>query len=391
MKKRKVCVVTGARSEYGLLRWVMDGVRRASDLELQVVVTGSHLSPAHGLTVNEIVQDGFEISRRVEVQLSSDTGVGMAKSMGLGLIGFADAFADLRPDVVVVLGDRYELLAVASAALACKIPLAHLHGGELTEGAIDEAIRHAVTKLSLLHFVAAAEYGERVMAMGEEPERVFVVGGLGVDNILRLPVLTRAELEASMDFRFGARNLLVTFHPETLSPRSPEQQVAGLLEALRSFPDIHLVFTLPNADAGGHVIRAQIERFVSERSNACVHASLGQKRYLSCLRVVDGVVGNSSSALLEAPTLKKGAINIGERQAGRLRAESVLDCANNPEAIRLAISQLYTPQFEAKVAGAVNPYGDGGASERVVEVLRSWDFDRGIRKRFFTSRHPSAR
>ncbi len=384
MKKRRVCVVTGARSEYGLLRWVMDEARRASDLELQVIVTGSHLSPSHGLTVDEIVQDGFEISRRVEMQLSSDTGAGMAKSMGLGLVGFADAFSDLQPDVVVVLGDRYEILAVASAALACRIPLAHIHGGELTEGAIDEAIRHAVTKLSLIHFVAAREYGDRIIRMGESPDRVFVVGGLGVDNILRLPVLDRLELEASMGFRFGSRNLLVTFHPETLSPLSALEQIAGLLEALRSFPDIHLIFTLPNADAGGHVIRNQIEEFIRERPNSCVYASLGQKRYLSCLRQVDGVVGNSSSALLEAPTLHRGAINIGDRQMGRLCAESVINCANSADDIRQAIEYLYTNEFQSLVAKASNPYGAGGASARIVEVLRHWDFSRGTRKRFYT-------
>lgn len=384
MKKRRVCVVTGARSEYGLLRWVMEETRRASDLELQIIVTGSHLSPSHGLTVDEIIRDGFDISRKVETQMSSDTGPGMAKSMGLGLIGFADALAELQPDVVVVLGDRYEILAVASAALACRIPVAHIHGGELTEGAIDESIRHAVTKLSLLHFVAAKEYGDRIVMMGENPDRVFVVGGLGVDNIVRMPVLDRAELEASMGFRFGERNLLITFHPETLSALSPEAQISGLLEALRVFPDIHLVFTLPNADAGGHAIRTQIEGFVRERPNACVHASLGQKRYLSCLRQVDGVVGNSSSALLEAPSLRIGAVNIGDRQKGRLRADSVIDCANSCEAIRLAIKRLYAEEFQALVAKASNPYGEGGASKRIVEVLRRWDFNFGIRKCFFT-------
>lgn len=386
---RRVCVVTGTRAEYGLLRWVIDGIAKSPVLDLQLVATGMHLSPEFGLTYREIEGDGYVIDAKVEMLLSSDTATGVAKAMGLGLIGFADVFERLRPDVVVLLGDRFEILAAASAALVARIPVAHLHGGETTEGAFDEAIRHALTKMSHLHFVAAEPYRQRVIQLGEHPDCVYLVGGLGVDAIHRVPLLDRAALEASLDFRFGERNLLVTFHPVTLESQSVEQQMDELLAALDMLHDTRLIITLPNADNGGRAIIRRIEAFVASHPHARAYTSLGQQRYLSCLRQVDAVVGNSSSGLAEAPSMGTGTINIGDRQRGRLRAASVIDCKPNRHDILRAIEISYSEAFRAKLASVVNPYGDGGASQRIVQVLETVKLSDLVKKAFHDL--PSAR
>jgi GDP/UDP-N,N'-diacetylbacillosamine 2-epimerase (hydrolysing) len=379
---RTICVVTGTRAEYGLLRWVMEGVRDRDGLALQLVVTGAHLAPEFGSTFHEIERDGFRIDAKVELLLSSDSGTGIAKAMGLGLIGFADVLRDLQPDIMLVLGDRFEILAAVAAALSLQIPVAHIHGGEVTSGAIDDAMRHAITKMSHLHFVAAEPYRRRVVQLGETPARVHLVGGLGVDNVSRLPLLDRAALEVSLGVSLAARNLLVTFHPVTAGEQSSDAQMSALLEALAPLAETRLLFTMPNADAGGRALAAQVRHFVDTHDNACLFTSLGQVRYLSCLRVVDGVVGNSSSGLLEAPSLSTPAINIGDRQQGRLKAASVIDCAATREAISAAIDVLYSPAFRATLPGVLNPYGDGGASERVVDVLASADLT-GITRKMF--------
>jgi GDP/UDP-N,N'-diacetylbacillosamine 2-epimerase (hydrolysing) len=380
--KRRICVVTGTRAEYGLLRWAMDGIARSERLELQLVVTGMHLSPEFGLTWRDIEADGFRIDQRVEMLLSSDTPVGLAKSTGLGLSGFADAFARLAPDLLLVLGDRFEILAAATAAMFARIPIAHAHGGEATEGLIDESIRHAITKMSHLHFVATEEYRRRVIQLGERPERVFTVGGFGIDNMLRLPLLDRAALAAATGIRFRRRNLLVTFHPVTLDASSAGAQMAELLAALGALEDTTLIFTLPNADTDGRVIIGMINDFVARRDNAHAFVSLGQLRYLSCLREVDGVVGNSSSGLTEMPTFRKGTVNIGDRQRGRLCAASVIDCAPDRAAIGQAIERLYSPAFQATLPAVVNPYGMGGASDALLRVLEDVDLAGILKKRF---------
>lgn len=380
---RKICIVTGTRAEYGLLRGVIAGLRQAENVQLQLVVTGAHLSPEFGLTYREIEADGVHIDAKVEMLVSADTATGVAKSMGLGLIGMADAFDRLRPDIIVLLGDRFEVLAAATAALVAGIPLAHLHGGETTEGAFDEAIRHAVTKMSHLHFVAAGEYRRRVIQLGEQPERVFLVGGLGVDAIQRLHLLDQVALEQLLDFKLGAKNLLVTFHPATLDAvGSSEQQMAELLAALATLQDTHLIFTMPNADNGSRALVAMLESFAARHAHARVYASLGLLRYLSCLKLVDGVVGNSSSGLAEAPTLKTGTVNIGTRQQGRLRASSVIDCEPNRQSISEAIARLYAPAFRNQLNATVNPYGDGGASEKIVHVLRDHPLQGLVKKSF---------
>lgn len=379
---RKVCVVTGTRAEYGLLRWVIQGVQDAPDLQLQLLVTGTHLSPEFGLTYREIEADGLHIDERVEMLVSADTASSTAKSMGLGLIGFGDAFARLHPDILVLLGDRFEVLAAASAALVAGIPVAHLHGGETTEGAFDESIRHAVTKMSHLHFVAAEAYRRRVIQLGEQPERVHLVGGLGIDAILRTPLMDRAALEASLGVGLGERHLLITFHPVTLEGQSSATQMAELLAALGTLNDTRLVFTLPNADTGSRELRQMVDSFVASHPNAVAFASLGHLRYLSCLKLAAGVVGNSSSGLIEAPSLGVGTVNIGNRQQGRLKADSVIDCLPERRAILDAIQQLGAPGFRQRLDRTVNPYGQGGASEKIVQTLRSTRLEGIVKKSF---------
>lgn len=380
---KKICVVTGTRAEYGLLSWVMKGIRQSPVLELQLVVTGMHLSPEFGMTVDTIEADGFTIDRKVEMLLSSDTVVGVTKSMGLGMIGFADALAELKPDLMLVLGDRFEIFVASVAAMIARIPIAHLHGGEATEGLIDEPIRHSITKMSHLHFVAAEEYRRRVIQLGEQPGRVFNVGGLGIDNILRLKLLGRDELEAELNFKFAKSNLLITFHPVTLERNTSVQQMDELLAALAELKDTGLIFTMPNADTEGRVLFRQIEAFCAQHSQACAYKSLGQLRYLSCIQHVDGVVGNSSSGLAEVPSFKKGTVNIGDRQRGRLRAGSVIDCEPERKSILMALKRLFSAEFQIKLSAVENPYGNGGASDAIVRRLESQSLDNLLKKRFY--------
>ncbi len=380
---RKICVVTGTRAEYGLLRWVMQSIKDDPTLTLQVIVTGMHLSPEFGLTWREIESDGFTIDQKVEILTSSDTAVGITKSMGLGMIGFADALQVLKPDLVLVLGDRFEIFSAVSASLVARIPIAHLHGGEATEGLIDEAIRHSITKMSHLHFVAAEDYRRRVIQLGEQPSTVHLVGGLGIDNIKRLELLTRAELEVSLDFSLGSKSLLITFHPVTLEKETAEHQMAELLTALSELHDTQLIFTLPNADTDGRALITQIQQFVAAHANARAYTSLGQLRYLSTVALVDGVVGNSSSGLAEVPSFRKGTVNIGDRQRGRLMASSVINCGPQRDSIAAALKKLYSDEFQASLDSVRNPYGDGGASDRIVAILKAVELNEILKKRFY--------
>lgn len=381
--RRKICVITGTRAEFGLLRLLMLEVQSTKSLELQVIVTGMHLSPEFGLTYTEVEQAGFQISAKVEMLLSADTATAVTKSMGLGLIGFSDALSRLAPDLIVVLGDRFEILAAASAALIAGIPVAHLHGGETTEGAFDEAIRHSITKMSHLHFVSAEEYRRRVIQLGERPERVFLVGGLGIDAIKQSTLLDRETLEASLDFKLGPKSLLITFHPVTLDGASSQQQMAELLAALGELTDTKLIFTKPNADTGGRELAAMVDAFVASHDNARVYPSLGQLRYLSCMKYVDGMVGNSSSGLAEAPSMGIGTVNIGDRQRGRLSATSVINCVPIVSSIREALDKLYDPSFRTTLGQTINPYGNGGASKKIVEILRAHPVNNLLKKSFY--------
>jgi len=379
----KICLVTGTRAEYGLLRWLMDGIQQSSKLELQIVATGMHLSPEFGLTYQEIENDGFKIDKKIEMLVSSDSANGIVKSMGLGMIGFADALTELKPDLIVVLGDRYEIFSAVAAAMIFRTPVAHLHGGEATEGLIDESIRHSITKMSHLHFVAAEEYRKRVIQLGEQPDNVFLVGGLGIDNIIKLNLLGRKDFEKSIDFKLGIKNLLITFHPVTLEKNTSEKQMNEILMALKGLKNTHLIFTMPNADTDGRIIFKMIEDFVNNHPHAKSFTSLGQLRYLSSIKHVDGVIGNSSSGLVEVPTFKKGTINIGDRQRGRIKAESVIDCKPTTKSISDAIKKLYSSEFQEKLKTVKNPYGSGGASEAIVKTLENISLKTILKKKFY--------
>jgi GDP/UDP-N,N'-diacetylbacillosamine 2-epimerase (hydrolysing) len=379
---RKICVVTGSRADYGLLRWVMQGIKDEPGLTLQVVATGMHLSDSFGLTYQEIENDGFKIDFKVKSLSAVDSPVGIAESMSSGLSGCADAFSVLQPDIIVVLGDRFEIFSAVAAALVARIPVAHLHGGEITSGAFDEAFRHSITKMSHLHFVAAEEYRNRVIQLGEDPNKVFLVGGLGIENIKKLTLLSKAELEAALELKLADRSLMVTFHPVTLEAETAEQQMKELLNALSGLENTTLIFTMPNADPGGRILMKTIEEFVASRTNARVFTSLGQLLYLSCIAHVDGVVGNSSSGLSEVPTFKKGTINIGDRQEGRLQAKSIINCRSEEQAIRDAIDRLNSVDFQASLAETTNPYGEGGASAKIVEILLNASLEGIVKKTF---------
>jgi len=380
---KKICIITGTRAEYGLLRWIMEEIQNDPGFELQIVATGMHLSPEFGFTYKAIEEDGFKITKKIEMLLSSDTPSGIGKSMGLGLIGFADAFAELSPDLIILLGDRFEIFAAASAALIARIPVAHLHGGERTEGAFDESLRHAITKMSHLHFVATEEYRNRVIQMGENPDTVFQVGGLGIDGIKKLALLSRNSLERELSVKFKDKNLMITFHPVTLENATAEKQMDELLAALEHLEETLLIFTYPNADTDGRKLIQKIERFVAGHKNSVAFTSLGQLRYLSCLQFVDGVIGNSSSGLIEVPGFRKGTINIGERQRGRIQAASVIQCDPDQKSILYSIQKLYSEDFQEKLKSVTNPYGNGGASEKIVQILRQHSDFQSVTKTFY--------
>lgn len=378
--RRRVCAFTGTRAEYGLLRWLMEDLRDDPAVALQVLASGAHLCPEFGYTVTAIEADGFTIDARIDMLLASDSPVAVAKSMGLGVIGYADALDRLRPDILVILGDRYEALAIAQTAMALRIPIAHIHGGEATEGVIDEAIRHAITKMAHLHFTAAEPYRRRVIQMGEAPERVFAVGAPGLDNLHRLPLPDRATLESELGFTLTSPVLLVTYHPVTLSTIDPAVPMAALLDALDRFPAARVVFTKANADAHGRALNRMIDDYAAARPGRVLASpSLGQRRYLALMRLADAVVGNSSSGIIEAPAAGTPTVNVGDRQRGRLRAPSVIDCAEDTEAIAEAIA--------AALAGTVtatdSPYGGGGASARMATLLRDLPLDGLLDKRFY--------
>ena len=381
---RTICIVTGSRAEYGLLYWLMKEIQEDVSLELQIIATGMHLSPEFGLTYCQIEKDGFKINKKIEMLLSSDTPVGISKSMGLGMIGFAEAYVDLKPDIIVLLGDRFEIFSAASAAMIARIPIAHLHGGEATEGSIDEAIRHSITKMSHLHFTAAKEYRRRVAQLGESPDRVFNVGGMGIDNIRKLKLLDRAEFEDSINFKLGKKNLLITFHPVTLEKSTAGEQFQNLLDALERLQDAKFLITKPNADTDGRILMKMIDSFVTaNKEKAIAFTNLGQLRYLSALQFVDGVIGNSSSGLCEAPTFQIGTINIGDRQKGRIKAESVIDCQPTKGSILRALQKLFSKRFQEKLRTVKNPYGEGGATEKIKKILKEINLENILKKEFY--------
>jgi UDP-hydrolysing UDP-N-acetyl-D-glucosamine 2-epimerase len=377
-------VVTGTRADYGLLYWTLRGIDADPALDLQLAVTGTHLAPTFGSTVRQIEADGFHIAARVDMQLDEDSPLAIGHAMGRAVSGFAEALHRLKPDLLVVLGDRYEILAAAQAAMLQRIPIAHIHGGESTEGLIDEAVRHAVTKMSHIHCVATDPYARRIIQMGEQPKSVHVVGAAGFDQLAQAELLDRASLEQAIGFGLGVQNFLITLHPETLSDASPEQQVQPLVQALEAFPEARVIITGSNADPAGQRISALLKTHAEQQPQRyCYRESLGQQRYLSLLPLVDVVIGNSSSGIIEAPALGRPVVNIGQRQRSRLRAPAIIDCDAEGNAIAAAIRQALSPDHRQLAARRQTPYGSPGAAERIVRILRETPLRGILQKRFY--------
>jgi len=381
---RNICIVTGSRADYGLLRWVMQGIHDTPELTLQVVATGMHLSPEFGMTIQEIRADGFEPDETIEILLSSDTPAAICKSMGLAMIGYGEALQRLKPDMVVVLGDRFETFCMAAAAQVCRVPLAHIHGGETTEGAIDEAFRHSITKMSHLHFASCEVYRQRIIQLGEAPDRVFNVGALGVENIRRTSLTERSELADAIGFNLERPYFLVTFHPVTLEKETSEGQFQSLLDALDSFPEFNVIFTKANADTDGRVINRLIDEYAEIRPERCIAGtSLGVHRYLSAMKYATAVIGNSSSGIVEAPSFKIPTVNIGDRQKGRVRAESVVDCEPSAVSIEAAIHEGISPEFQQKLKDTENPYEKSGTASEIVSTIAAFDLAGLLKKKFY--------
>lgn len=380
---RKICVVTGTRAEYGLLSRLMKAIQEDPSLELQVIATNMHLSPEFGLTYREIENDGFTIHKKVEMLLSADTATSVVKSLGLGVIGFADAYEDLKPDLLVVLGDRYEMLGAVSSALLLQIPVAHISGGDVTEGAYDDAIRHSITKMSHLHFTSTEVYRKRVIQLGEQPATVFNVGAIGLDNIRRIRLMSRDEFEKSIDFALGEHAMLITYHPVTLEHRTAKEQFEALLRAVDE-TGYRLIFTKPNSDSDGRIIISMIDEYVKAHPQKSVaFTSLGYLRYLSALQYVDVVVGNSSSGIVEVPSFGIPTVNIGDRQKGRLRADSVIDCTPEEHAIREALQQAASPEFKEKAKQTTNPYEQPDTVQHIFETIKNYPLEGIIKKHFY--------
>jgi len=382
MIKRKICVVTGTRAEYGLLYWLMKEIESDKELQLQLIVTGMHLSPEFGLTYQEIEKD-FKIDKKIEMLLSSDTSVGISKSMGLAQISFSESYENFQPNLIVVLGDRYEIFSAVSAAMIARIPVAHLHGGEATEGSIDEPIRHSITKMSQLHFTATEEYKNRVIQLGEHPDRVFNVGGLGIDNIKKLQLLSKNDFEKLINFNLNKNNILVTFHPVTLEESTAKEQFQELLYSIDELKDTNVIFTKANSDTDGRIINNMIDNYVFTHDNTISFKSMGQLKYLSALQFMDAIVGNSSSGLLEAPSFKITTVDIGDRQRGRVKADSVICCMPNKKSIDNALRKIYSKDFKNILKNVKNPYGDGGASQKIKETIKNISLNGILKKSFY--------
>lgn len=382
--KRKICVYTSTRAEYGLLRSVMQEIQAAETLQLQILASGMHLSPEFGMTIQEIRADSFEPDETVEILLTSDTPTAICKSMGLAMISYGEALQRLKPDMVVVLGDRFETFCMAAVAQICRIPLAHIHGGETTEGAIDEAFRHSITKMAHLHFASCEAYRQRIIQLGEAPDRVFNVGALGVENIRRMALMERTELADAIGFSLARPFFLVTFHPVTLEKSCSEGQFRSLLDALDTFPEFNVILTKANADTDGRVINRMIDEYTESQSERC-HAvvSLGALRYLSAMKYATAVIGNSSSGILEAASFKIPTINIGDRQKGRVRAESVVDCNPSTSSINAAIHKGLSGEFKQVLKIVKNPYEKSGTASEIVSVIAASEPTGFLKKSFY--------
>ncbi|MFT6732539.1 MAG: UDP-hydrolyzing UDP-N-acetyl-D-glucosamine 2-epimerase [Polaribacter sp.] len=373
---KKIAVFTGTRAEYGLLYWLINDIQNDSELELQLLVSGTHLSPEFGNTYKQIEADGFHINEKVEMLLSSDSAVGVSKSLGLAVLGFTDALDRMKPDMMVILGDRFEALAIAQTAMILRIPIIHLHGGEITEGAYDDSFRHAITKLSALHCTSTNEYRNRVIQLGEMPDNVKNVGAIGLDHLKRSQLMSVEELSASLKFILNKPYLVVTYHPVTLADESATKTFQALLDALDEFPELQIILTYPNADNGGRKIIPLLESYAKQnKKRVFAIASLGQTRYLSAIKHATAVVGNSSSGIIEVPSFDVGTVNIGDRQKGRLAAKSVIHCEPNKEAIVSSIKLAKDQSYKTVNEKIINPYGMGNATSQIIELMKNSKID----------------
>lgn len=385
---RKICVVTGTRAEYGLLSRLMGMIKNSSLTQLQIIATNMHLSSKYGNTYLEIEKDGFTIDKKIPIlEEGKDDANATLKSMAKALAGFADAYDELKPDMVVVLGDRYEILAAATAALIERIPIAHVHGGEITEGAYDDAIRHSITKMSHLHFASTEEYRKRIIQLGEQPDTVWYVGAIGVENIKKLPLMGKEEIEESINFKLDENTILVTYHPVTLGYHTAEQDIKEFIDALEERKDLRVVFTMPNSDTGSQAMVDAINAFVADNSDRAVaYKSLGVIRYLSVMRQVAAVVGNSSSGLVEVPSFGIPTLNIGDRQKGRIAAESVYNCKPDKDSILAGLEVILSPDFQQKAKRARNPYDKEGTAQAIFDVVSAYPLEQLQQKHFYDIR-----
>lgn len=383
--KKIICILTATRAEYGLLKPIITKLNRVMEFDIRIVVTGMHLSPAFGSTYQEIEKDHFIIDKKIEILDDADGPTAVSKAMGMTMIGFGQYFEELRPDILLVLGDRYETLAVCCAAMNARIPIAHLYGGETTEGALDESIRHAITKMSYLHFTSTQEYRKRVIQLGESPDRVFTVGAIGIENIKNIKYLQKKELEERLSFKLNKPYAVVTYHPVTLEGNNVIEQFNALLKAMDRHSELNYIITKANSDAYGQTVNQMIDQYTKQHSNAIGFTSLGMIRYLSALKYSSLVIGNSSSGLLEAPSFGIPTINIGDRQKGRLQSSSIINCEPQFEEIDKAISLGLSTEFQKIAKTADNPYGDGNTSNKIVEVLKTYLLKKEInlKKQFY--------
>lgn len=382
---KKIGIVTSTRADYGLLRNLINKIEKDHDLNLCLIVTGMHLSPEFGMTINEIINDGYPITEKIDILMSSDNASAISKTMGIASLSFADAFERQKPDLLIVLGDRHELLPICSCALNALIPIAHISGGETTEGAVDESIRHCITKMSYLHFPACEAYRKRIVQLGESPVRVFNLGDVGVEQIRTIDLIEKNQLEKLINFSMKEPYACVTFHPTTLEDGSAREQIVELLKAISNFPEMRFIFTKANSDADGRIINEMIEKYVFENENCIAFTSLGAQRYLSCIKYAFAVIGNSSSGIVEAPSFGVPSINIGDRQKGRLQASSIINCKPLATDIIEAINISRTEEFKDQAKNTINPYGSDNTSDRIIGVIKSYLYKNKIdlKKKFY--------
>jgi GDP/UDP-N,N'-diacetylbacillosamine 2-epimerase (hydrolysing) len=379
---KKICVVTSSRADYGLLKWVIKGLKQSKKIELSLIVTGSHLSKKHGLTYKEIIKDEIKIDKKLNLDLTNDTDFSITRAMGNLMIKLSNSYRQIKPDLLLILGDRYEIFSAASCAMMFKIPIVHIHGGEITEGSIDDAIRHSITKMSHIHFVASEVYKKRIIQLGESKEKVYNVGGLGIDALKKIKFLSKSQIEKKLNFKLKNKNILITYHPVTLEKNSSKDHINEIFKALNEFPEIGIIFTFPNADQDSKVLFSEIKKYSRTRKNVRVYGSMGQNLYFSTLKKVDGVLGNSSSGIIEVPFFKKGTINIGNRQTGRLKASSIIDCEPKYNEIKKALDTLFSNQFQKELKNIKNLYGNGGASNKIVKILEDLPLEKLLFKKF---------